>query len=130
MRKLGVARTLEAGIVARYVLGDPKAYAFSAGCALTSHFIETRPDVAKRFYNAWAKAVLFINENPDEARKHLVKNTFTPPDVAPTVPLHHYFMAGDLSAKNKEEFQRYMDFFVKDGTLPEKVDTSKFLKSF
>ena len=130
MNKMGVARTLEAGIVARYVLGDPKAYAFSAGCALTQHFIETRPEVAKRFYLAWAKAVRFINENPAEARKHLVKNTFTPPDVAPDVPLHHHFMVGELTPELKGQFQQYIDFFVKDGTLPEKVDVSKFIKAF
>ncbi len=130
MHKLGIARTLEAGVVAHYVLGDPKAYAFSAGCAITSHFIETRPDVAKRFTAAWGKAVDFINNNPDEARKYLVNNTFTPPDVAPTVPLHHYFMIPQMGPKNMKVFQQYMDFFVKDGTLPQKVDVTKYVKAF
>lgn len=130
MRHMGVARTLEAGIVARYVLKDPKAYAFSAGAAFTSRFIETRPDVAKRFYDAWARAVKFINENPQEAKKHLVGNTFTPAEVAPSVPLHHYFMVGDLTPVHREQFQRYADFFVKDGTLPQKVDVNTMLKKF
>lgn len=87
MRKLGVASTLEAGVIAKYVLGDPQANAFVGGCALTSDFIAKRPDVAKRFTAAWGKAVKFINENPGEARKHLVKNTFTPDDVVDTVPI-------------------------------------------
>src|SRR5438874_13750658 len=46
MRKLGIARTIEAGVIAHYVLGDPDANAFVAGCALTSDFIKARPDVA------------------------------------------------------------------------------------
>jgi NitT/TauT family transport system substrate-binding protein len=130
MRHLGVARTLEAGVVARYVLGDPKQYAFSAGGAFTSHFIETRPDAARRFYLAWAKGVRFINENRDAARNHLVKNTFTPPEVAPSVPLHHHFVVGALTPELKQQFQKYVDFFVEDGTLPEKVEVSKYIKSF
>jgi NitT/TauT family transport system substrate-binding protein len=130
MRKLGVASTVEAGVIAHYVLGDPNANAFVAGCALTTDFIQNRPDVAKRFAAAWAKAVNLINSNPQEARKHLLNNTFTPPDVVDTVPMIRYYMAGDLTAKDKAEFQKFIDFSVKTGTLPENVDVTKYLKTF
>src|SRR5712672_999419 len=100
MRKMGIATTLEAGVIAHYVLGDPDANAFVAGCALTSDFIKSRPDVAKRFAAAWGRAVELINSNPQEARKHLLKNTFTPDDVIDTVPMIRYFMAKDLTAKD------------------------------
>src|SRR5450759_3901567 len=79
-------------VVAHYVLGDPKAFAFSAGCAITSHFIETRPEVAKRFVAAWAKAVHFINDHPAEARQALAKNGLVPADIASSVPVHRYFI--------------------------------------
>jgi NitT/TauT family transport system substrate-binding protein len=130
MRKLGVANTIEAGVIARYVLGDPDANAFVGGCALTSDFIKNRPDVAKRFAAAWEKAARLINENPAEARKHLVKNTFTPEDVVDTVPMIRYYMAGDLTAKDKADFQKFIDFSVQTGTLPEKVDVTKYLQAF
>jgi NitT/TauT family transport system substrate-binding protein len=130
MRKMGIARTIEAGVIAHYVLGDPNANAFVGGCALTSHFIETRPDVARRFAVAWGQAVNFINTQPDEARKYLVKNTLTPADVAETVPMIRYYMVKDLTAKDKEDFQKFIDFSVKTGTLPEKVEVSKYLKAF
>src|SRR5437763_16138138 len=65
MRKLGVATTLEAGVIAHYVLGDPEANAFVGGAALTSDFIKNRPDVAKRFTAAWGNAVDLINNNPN-----------------------------------------------------------------
>src|SRR6202045_3327291 len=84
MRKLGVASTIEAGVIAHYILGDPGANAFAAGCALTSEFIRSRPDVARRFTAAWEKAARFVTENPAEARKYLAKNTFTPEDVIDT----------------------------------------------
>ncbi len=130
MRKLGVARTIEAGVIARYVLGDPDANAFVGGCALTSEFIKSRPDVAKRFTAAWEKAVRLINDNPKEARRHLLKNTFTPDDVVDTVPMIRYFMAGDLSEKDKAAYQKFIDFSVQTGTLTEKVDVAKYLQAF
>ena len=130
MRKMGIARTIEAGVIAHYVLGDPNANAFVGGCALTSHFIQTRPDVARRFALAWGQAVNFINTQPDEARKYLVKNTLTPPDVAETVPMIRYYMVKDLTEKDNADFQKFIDFSVKTGTLPEKVEVSKYLKAF
>jgi NitT/TauT family transport system substrate-binding protein len=130
MRKLGVATTIEAGVIAHYVLGDPDANAFVAGCAMSSYFIKARPDVAKRFAAAWGKAIDFINTNPAEARKHLVKNTFTPEDVADTVPMIRYFMARDLTPKDRADYQKFIDFSVTTGTLPEKVDVDKFIQVF
>ena len=55
MRKLGVARTLEAGVITKYILGNENGNAFAAGCALTSDFIKARPDVARRFAAVWRK---------------------------------------------------------------------------
>ena len=76
------------------------------------------------------QAVAFINSNPQEARKHLVKNTFTPEDVVDTVPMIRYYMVGDLTAKDKADFQKFIDFSVQTGTLPEKVDVTKYMQTF
>jgi NitT/TauT family transport system substrate-binding protein len=130
MRKLGVARTLESGVIAKYILGSDDSEAFAAGCALTSDFIKKRPDVAKRFAAAWEKALIFINQHPDEARQYLAKNTFTPEDVVDTVPMLKYVMTKDLTPKQKEQFQKFIDFAASVGTLPEKVDITKYLQVF
>jgi len=130
MRKLGVARTIEAGVIARYILGDPQANAFVAGCALTSEFVSSRPDVARRFAAAWEKAARFINDDPADARKHLVKNTFTPEDVVGTVPMLRYFMAKELTTKEKTDYQKFIDFSVKAGTLEKPVDVMQYLHTF
>jgi NitT/TauT family transport system substrate-binding protein len=130
MRKLGVARTLEAGVIAKYILGDEDGNAFAAGCAITSDFIKNRPDVARRFAAVWKKAITFVNENPQEARKYLAKNTLTPEDVVDTVPMVHYFTAGDLTDGHKAEFQKFIDFAAAAGTLPQKVDITKYLQAY
>jgi NitT/TauT family transport system substrate-binding protein len=130
MRKLGVATTLEAGVISKYILGDESANAYAAGCAMTTDFINARPDVAKRFAAAWSKAIDFINANPQEARKHLAKNTFTPDDVVDTVPMLGYIMTKDMSQKQLGDFQKFVDFGVEIGVVPEKVDVRKFIKAF
>ena len=72
----------------------------------------------------------FVNENPQEARKYLAKNTLTPEDVVDTVPMVRYFMAGELTDKHKVEFQKFIDFSTAVGTLPEKIDITKYLQTY
>src|SRR6516165_4505813 len=64
MRKLGVARTLESGVIAKYILGDEDGNAFAAGCAITTDFIKSRPDVARRFAAVWKKGHRFRQPKP------------------------------------------------------------------
>src|SRR5207253_1819758 len=130
MRKLGVATTIEAGLIAKYILGDEKADGFAAGCAMTTDFINNRPEVAKRFAAAWAKALEFINKNPEEARKYLAKNTLTPDDLVDSIPMIGYFMAKDLTTKQYQDLQKFVDFGTEIGVVPEKLDAKKFIKVF
>ena len=130
MIKAGVARSLEAGVISKYILGDEKADAFAAGCAMTSDFIAKRPEVAKRFAAAWGKALDFINKNPDEARKYLAKNTFTPDNVVDMVSMLGYVMAGDMSAKQIGDLQQLADFGNSIGVVPEKLDVTEVLQKF
>ena len=130
IQNIGAGKVVEAGLIAKYILGDPDADAYAAGCAFTTEFINQRPDVAKRFAAAWAKAIEFIKSNPAEARKHLAKNTLTPDDLVDTVPMLGYTMTKDMSPKQREYLQRFADFGVEIGVVPEKIDVSKFVKSF
>jgi NitT/TauT family transport system substrate-binding protein len=130
MIKAGVARRIEAGLIAKYILNDASANAFAAGGAISADFIAKRPDVAKRFSVAWGKALDLINNNPKEARKHLLKNTFTPADVVDDVPMPRYFMVKDLSAKDRQQFQAFIDFAVKTKVISAPVDVNQYLKAF
>jgi NitT/TauT family transport system substrate-binding protein len=130
MHQLKVAKTVEAGVIAKYVLGDPMAEAFAAGCALSSDFIGKRPDVAKRFAEGWSMAVDYIKNNPQAAQKHLAKNTLTPANLVDVVPRLHYIMTKDLSPEQLGWLQTFADFGKEIGVVPEKVDVKKYLKSF
>jgi NitT/TauT family transport system substrate-binding protein len=130
MENMGIAKRLEAGVIAKYVLGDPMANAYAAGCAFTTDFINKRPDVAKRFAAAWAKAVDFITKNPAEARKYLAKNTLTPDNIVDKVPMLGYIMTKDMNAKQLGDLQKFADFGADIGVVPEKIDVKKYLKAF
>jgi NitT/TauT family transport system substrate-binding protein len=130
MQNLGVAKVVEAGLIAKYVLGDPAADAYAAGCAFTSDFISKRPDVAKRFAAAWSKAVDYITKNPDDARKYLAKNTMTPDNVVDSVPMLGYIMTKDMSPKQLAYLQTFADFGTQIGVVPEKIDIKTVVKSF
>jgi NitT/TauT family transport system substrate-binding protein len=130
MRQNGVATTLEAGVIAKYILGDPRANAWVAGGVISTDFLKNRPDVAKRYSAAWLRAVDFINANPKEARKHLAKNTFTPDNVVDTVPLVKFTKVADLLNTDRQDFQAFIDYSTQLGTLPERVDVSKYLLRF
>lgn len=129
MENQGSASALETGVIATYILGDDKADAWVAGTALTGKFLEERPAVAERFAAAWARALDDIAKD-ETVRKHLIKNTFTPDAVAPTVPLVNFVLASDLSDDDRAEFQAFMDFVTDNGILSEKVDVNKALKTF
>jgi NitT/TauT family transport system substrate-binding protein len=130
MIKNGVARSIEAGVISKYILGDEAANAYAAGCAMTSDFIQKRPDVARRFAVAWRRAIDFINKNPDEARKYLAKNTFTPDNVVDMVPMLGYVMVGDMTPKQLSDLQKFADFGNSIGVVPEKLDVTKVLQKF
>jgi NitT/TauT family transport system substrate-binding protein len=130
MHNLKAATTVEAGVIAKYVLGNPDADAFAAGCALSTDFITKRPDVAKRFAEGWAKAIDYIKKNPEAARKHLAKNTLTPDDIVDQVPMLGYTMVKDMTPKQLGYLQEFTDFGTSIGVVPEKVDVKKYLKTF
>lgn len=130
MQKMGIAKTVEAGVISKYVLGDEKADAFAAGCAFSTDFIEKRPDVAKRFAAGWAKAIDYIKKNPADARKYLAKNTMTPDDLVDSVPMLGYIMTKDFTPAQLGYLQKFSDFGTEIGVVPEKVDVKKFIKSF
>src|SRR5258708_9052727 len=130
MIKAGVARSIDVGVISKYILGDEKADAYAAGCAITSEFIQKRPDVAKRFAMAWSKAIDYINKNPDDARKYLAKNTFTPDNVVDIVSMLHYTMTKHITPQQFADLQKLSDFGTSIGVVPEKLDVAKVLYKY
>lgn len=126
MNSTGAAKTVEAGVVAKYIIGREEAYAYMAGGAITGKFLKDRPDVARRFTAAWRKALKDIEQDPT-TRELLKGNTFTPPELAMTIPLPRMLMVDQLSAQDRKDFQKVIDFTIQSGVIKDPVDTGKYL---
>ena len=114
MRKIGAGKTVEAGVIAKYILGDPAGQRLCGGRAFTTDFIKTRPTWPSASPRPGPRRSTTSRPIPKEARKHLAKNTLTPDDLVDTVPMLGYIMAKDMTAKQKDEFQKFIDFGVAD----------------
>jgi len=130
MQSMGIATTLQAGIIAQLILGDANANAYVGGAGFSNNFMTQRPDVARRFAAAWSRALDLINNDPKTARQYLLKNTVTPESVVEIMPLLLHTMVAKLSAQDRRNFQTYVDFAVKMGAVSEPVNTASYLKEY
>lgn len=121
----GTTRVLEAGVISRYVLGDPKAPWFGGSAALTSEFIKKNPEVARKYIAAYGKGVQYVRSQSAQARQFL--KGYTPIEGALTseVPLAAYTMYNEFTASDIAYFQKFFDLFTEKGVFASKlvVDT-------
>ncbi len=129
MIKQGVARRLEAGVIATYLLGRADAQAYAAGGALSGKFVSDKPDVAKRYAAAWARAVKDIQSDP-KVRDLLPKYMNTAADIAGTLPLPRFAMARELSAQDLADFQKFVDTGVAQGVVRGAVDAKSMVRAY
>ena len=125
LNRAGAAKTIEAGIIARYIIGRDDASAWAAGGALTRKFITERPDVSRRYAIAWRRAIEAVRTDPT-TRALLKGNTLTPPDLTETVPLPGFKMVDELNDQDKRDLQTFVDFASERGILDSKVDALTF----
>ena len=121
----GTTRVLEAGVIARYVLGDPMAPWFGGSASLTSDFIKKNPEEAKKFIAAYGKGVNFVRTKPDEARQFLKGYTAIEGPLTSEVPLAAYTMYNEFTPADIAYFQKFFDLFSEKGIFSSRlmVDT-------
>lgn len=122
MVEQGIAKRLETGVIAKYLMKDEAAEAYAAGAALSGALIEERPDVAARFAIAWAKAVKDANEDP--TARALLSEMNVPQNLIETVPLAHFNMVADLDESEMADFQSFIDIGVALGVVAEPVEAT------
>jgi len=118
----GIAKRLETGVIAKYMLNDETAEAYAAGAAVSGEMIKDRPDVAKRFADAWSKAVLDANEDP--SARALLTEMNVPENLIETVPLVHFTMVSDFTDVEMGEFQAFINTGVDLGVVAKPVEAS------
>jgi len=120
-RLKGVSRILEAGVIAHYVLGDPKAPWFGGSASLTGAFIKQHPAEAAKFIAAYGRGVAYVRKSPAEARQYLTGYTPIEGALSAEVPLAAYTMYDEFTPADIAYFQKFFDLFADKGVFPSRL---------
>lgn len=120
-RMNGTTRVIEAGVVARYILGDPMAPWHGGAASLTSEFIKKHPDVAKKFIAAYARGIELVRSKPAEARQFMKGYTAIEGALTAEVPLASYMLYSEFKPSDVAYFQKFYDLFTEKGIFDKKV---------
>jgi NitT/TauT family transport system substrate-binding protein len=123
----GTTRVLEAGVVARYILGDPMAPWHGGSASLTSEFIKKYPAETKKFIAAYARGIELVRNKPDEARQFMKGYTAIEGALANEVPLASYMLYNEFKASDVAYFQKFYDLFFDKGIFEKKVIVDSLL---
>ncbi|MDP2066061.1 MAG: ABC transporter substrate-binding protein [Burkholderiaceae bacterium] len=123
----GTTRVLEAGVIARYVLGDPMAPWFGGSASLTSTFIKKHPEEAKKFIAAYARGVAYVRSKNVEARQYLKGYTAIEGALTAEVPLAAYTMYNEFTPADIGHFQKFFDLFSDKGIFSSRLMVDSML---
>lgn len=123
----GSTRVLEAGVIAKYVLGDPLAPWFGGSASLTSAFIKKYPAEAKKYIDAYAKGIQFVRSKPAEARQYMKGYTAIEGPMTAEVPLAAYMLYNEFTPSDIAYFQKFFDLFSEKGIFSERLKVDSML---
>jgi NitT/TauT family transport system substrate-binding protein len=126
-RMNGTTRVVEAGVVAKYILGDPLAPWHGGSASLTSEFLKKNPDVSRKYMAAYARGVEFVRSKPDEARTYLKGYTAIEGPLTSEVPLAAYMLYNEFTPSDVAYFQKFFDLFTDKGIFDKKVVVAELL---
>ncbi|MDB5939710.1 MAG: transporter substrate-binding protein [Polaromonas sp.] len=120
-RMNGTTRVVEAGVVARYILGDPMAPWHGGAASLTSEFIKKYPEVTRKYIAAYARGIDLVRTKPDEARQFMKGYTAIEGPLTAEVPLASYMLYSEFKPSDVAYFQKFYDLFSEKGIFERKV---------
>jgi NitT/TauT family transport system substrate-binding protein len=123
----GTTRVLEAGVIAKYILGDPQAPWHGGSATLTSEFIKKHPLEAKKYIAAYARGIELVRKDPAEARKYLKGYTAIEGPLTGEVPLASYMLYNEFKPADVAAFQKFFDLFTEKGVFEKKLDVASLL---
>ena len=117
----GTTRVLEAGVISKYVLGDPMAPWFGGSASLTASFIKKHPEETKKFVAAYARGVNYVRSKSVEARQYLKGYTAIEGALTSEVPLTGYTMYNEFTPADIGHYQKFFDLFTEKGVLASRL---------
>lgn len=126
-RLKGLTRVLEPGVISKYVLGNADAPWFGGSASVTTAFLQEKPELARRYVAAYAKAVEWVRRNPDEARHHMDGFTAIDASLVKEVPLSGFTLYNEFKASDIDYFQKFFDLFTERKIFSRRLDVKSLL---
>lgn len=123
----GTTRLLEAGVIAKYILGDPNAPWHGGSATLTTEFIKKYPAETKKYIAAYAKGIELVRTKPAEARQYLKGYTAIDGPLTGEVPLASYMLYNEFKPADVAAFQKFFDLFTDKGVFEKKLSVDSLL---
>jgi NitT/TauT family transport system substrate-binding protein len=123
----GTTRVLEAGVIAKYILGDPLAPWHGGSAALTTEFIRKQPAQTQAYIAAYTRGIELVRKQPAEARQFLKGYTAIEGPLTGEVPLASYMLYHEFKPSDVAAFQKFFDLFTEKGVFERKLDVASLL---
>jgi NitT/TauT family transport system substrate-binding protein len=123
----GTTRVLEAGVIAKYILGDPLAPWHGGSATLTTEFIKKHPAETKKYITAYARGIDLVRKDPAQARNFLKGYTAIEGPLTGEVPLASYMLYNEFTPSDVAAFQKFFDLFTEKGVFEKKLDVTTLL---
>jgi NitT/TauT family transport system substrate-binding protein len=117
----GSTRTLEVGVVAKYILGNPMAPWHGGAASLTSEFIKANPAITKKYIAAYTRGVDLVRKTPDQARPFLKGYTAIEGPLTAEVPMADYMLYNEFKPADIAYFQKFYDLFSDRGIFEKRL---------
>lgn len=115
----GIGRLLSDTVEVPYYLGDPFLF---GSFNISKAYADEHPEVVEKIKVALNKAIDFVNEHPQEAKKLMVPYLHeSQKDFVQFYPDALYKKVGDIS---ESDFQKIADMYVEIGIIPSQLDVS------
>ncbi|WP_457394481.1 ABC transporter substrate-binding protein [Roseateles sp. P5_E1] len=123
----GTTRVLEAGVIAKYILGDPLAPWHGGSATLTTEFIKKHPAETKKYIAAYARGIELVRKDPAQARNFLKGYTAIEGPLTGEVPLASYMLYNEFTPSDVAAFQKFFDLFTEKGVFEKKLDVTTLI---
>ena len=117
----GTTRVLEAGVIAKYVLGDPLAPWHGGSASLSSAFIAKYPAETKKYIAAYTRGIELVRTKPDDARQYMKGYTAIEGPLTSEVPLASYMLYNEFKKTDVAYFQKFFDLFFDKGIFSSRL---------
>jgi NitT/TauT family transport system substrate-binding protein len=118
----GVGKFIDTNPRAKYITG-PDRYPYIVGAQVClKNSINKNKNLCEKITNALEKAIIFIKNNPAEAREILAKWSIYKKEVSMEVGLYEWL---NISSDTKEYVKKMAEIFYKYGILKQPLDTQK-----